>query len=386
MADNANSGGPSDPAGEGFGPPPLPGSVPPPLPGAGPSPSPAEPPHFEFTQPSAAARPHGSQPGPPPFGNYHEAPRGEQITGSGAPEQSATVTKEVSCGGCGYPLRGLPTDGSCPECGKLVIESLRGDRLQFADSQWLATLAKGLRLVRLLVIASVVVTVLTFIGAIAMIGSGLIDSTTLEVIGAMLSIVLAVPTLYAWWLVTEPEPSEQLTNPIRKRRLTLRTMLIVDCGAKILQSALGLAIAAAGGGASMRGFLSPSAVTGRSGAAPAAVADAFTTGLAIASGGSALIATIAFALSFIFGCLYLRRLALRAGDMDTAGFAKTTAIVAPLCYVLLACLLGAGIVIALVLWLVLLSKAEQMVRKCLHWQERWQAELAAYKARTAAQA
>src|SRR2546421_69887 len=35
---------------------------------------------------------------------------------------------DLLCEGCGYTLNGLPDDSNCPECGKPIIESLRGRR------------------------------------------------------------------------------------------------------------------------------------------------------------------------------------------------------------------------------------------------------------------
>jgi len=56
------------------------------------------------------------------------------------------VSADTTCITCGYNLRGLASDGRCPECGSGVAQSLRGDLLKFADPGWLARLRFGVSL------------------------------------------------------------------------------------------------------------------------------------------------------------------------------------------------------------------------------------------------
>ena len=39
------------------------------------------------------------------------------------------LASDLACRKCGYHLRGLPTNGMCPECGTPVAISLRGPLL-----------------------------------------------------------------------------------------------------------------------------------------------------------------------------------------------------------------------------------------------------------------
>lgn len=50
---------------------------------------------------------------------------------------------EVLCIGCGYDVRGLAGDRSCPECGTSIARSQLGDRLAAADPVWLAKIRRG---------------------------------------------------------------------------------------------------------------------------------------------------------------------------------------------------------------------------------------------------
>jgi hypothetical protein len=55
---------------------------------------------------------------------------------------------DLSCVRCGYNLRGLPRVQSCPECNCPIADSLRDDRLDFADARWVRNLARGARLLQ----------------------------------------------------------------------------------------------------------------------------------------------------------------------------------------------------------------------------------------------
>ena len=51
------------------------------------------------------------------------------------------LQQNVICKFCGYNLRGLRRSSYCPECGKQISESLKGNQLINANPQWLAKCA-----------------------------------------------------------------------------------------------------------------------------------------------------------------------------------------------------------------------------------------------------
>ncbi len=53
------------------------------------------------------------------------------------------LLEDLLCSHCGYNLRGLLSEGRCPECGTEVARSLRGDLLAAADPAWLERLIRG---------------------------------------------------------------------------------------------------------------------------------------------------------------------------------------------------------------------------------------------------
>ena len=83
---------------------------------------------------------------------------------------SLTSPTEMRCITCGYDLRSLPTEESCPECGTRIELSLRGDLLSRSDPAWVARLARGQSLlvlgVRFCLICMVCAFVMPFLGVV----------------------------------------------------------------------------------------------------------------------------------------------------------------------------------------------------------------------------
>ena len=66
---------------------------------------------------------------------------------STSPAGAGALPPDLHCIDCGYNLRGLPTDGACPECGTSIERSMRGDALRFANVEWLKKVRLGLAVI-----------------------------------------------------------------------------------------------------------------------------------------------------------------------------------------------------------------------------------------------
>jgi hypothetical protein len=73
-----------------------------------------------------------------------------------SPGGGTLVALDTPCCSCGYNLRGLNSDGLCPECATPIQSSLRRFRLRFADPQYLAALCNGLDLLRWCVVTMLI--------------------------------------------------------------------------------------------------------------------------------------------------------------------------------------------------------------------------------------
>jgi hypothetical protein len=114
------------------------------------------------------------------------------------------ITSDRKCGRCGYSLKGLPSNGRCPECGKPIAGSKRGhrrfsDNLSDAPLYYLKALAWG--------------TGLLAVSWVGMSVSFNVASRWAALPGAVAAGVFAV----AWWtgvyIVTARRPFNENTLP-----------------------------------------------------------------------------------------------------------------------------------------------------------------------------
>jgi len=139
-----------------------------------------------------------------------------------------SVQSDIPCLGCGYNLRGLPPQGLCPECGRPIELSLRGNLLRYAEPRRLGILIRGLRMVQ----GSVTAVILGLVAAATTFGLGalLVPWFGRDIwpwVPRLAFIVLFAPIAYlpviyplGWWLATQPDPAESPQD--RTRRLMLR--------------------------------------------------------------------------------------------------------------------------------------------------------------------
>ncbi|MCA9256279.1 MAG: hypothetical protein KDA33_11615 [Phycisphaerales bacterium] len=153
-----------------------------------------------------------------------EIPRAEQRLPGVVDPVSGLVVIDLSCRRCGYNLRTLAEAGRCPECGSPVGLSTRGNFLQFADPDWVARVAKGLRVVFMMII----------IGVIVGIAGGCLGAVT-PLAPALASLGVIVGRVYGVWLMTEPDPSGIGEEKNVSARKVVRVSTLVEVGASAVQ-------------------------------------------------------------------------------------------------------------------------------------------------------
>ncbi|MCA9280287.1 MAG: hypothetical protein H6815_05910 [Phycisphaeraceae bacterium] len=126
--------------------------------------------------------------------------------------------KGTLCLRCGYDIAGLDIDSVCPECAEPIKYSMRGDRLEYADPDYVRKLARGAMLIPnavvfgLLVIVAILV-IAVFLSSIAPAIANLVPGSL-----KLAFYICSVLGACGWWLLTTPDPIEQDT-PQRMRHL-----------------------------------------------------------------------------------------------------------------------------------------------------------------------
>ena len=225
------------------------------------------------------------------------------------------------CRGCGYDLKGLATSGACPECGKPVHESVRGDYLKFASEGYLRSLHRGVVLVQTALVASLMMWVAAFAASAA--------APALASLEEWLGIIPGVLQGVGWWCLSMPDPSVGLTDPGDKPRQIVRTTVLVSSAAQL--TSIILASATPG----MRGF-SPSMNSG------------LTAGtiFGTVAGIGMIVAFIAHVVQFFAAMQYLRWVAPRIPSRELERTTKSMTWVIALMYFPGCCLAGFGLLVA----------------------------------------
>ncbi|GAB4515975.1 MAG: hypothetical protein Tsb0013_20570 [Phycisphaerales bacterium] len=145
-----------------------------------------------------------------------------------------SVESTTPCEGCGYDLRGLPTDGYCPECGRPVADTLR----HAPHPDFVRTVQRGLRFVFWAMIVQyaggfafgIAIAVIGFVAAMQSAGSGGQPSASsflpYTIASNIVNLVLAVVTAIGWWILTAPVPGVRPEHDAPRARNGVRVAYI----------------------------------------------------------------------------------------------------------------------------------------------------------------
>ena len=146
------------------------------------------------------------------------------------------VPEGTPCIRCGYELTGLRIDGRCPECGEAIERSRRGDRLEYANEEWLRTITRGVVLMRIGAAAVVLTPLLIAVLAMALesIFSGGLGPTADVLVGILFSglwLASLLTVTVGVFLATAQEPRDREREPMESRRNIARvTMIFATAG------------------------------------------------------------------------------------------------------------------------------------------------------------
>jgi hypothetical protein len=136
------------------------------------------------------------------------------------------IEQETTCVGCGYNLFGLSQDGQCPECGMAKADSIRGDKLAFANQAWLAGVCRGLTLLYVACLTTLASFAVVLIGLIVLaLAPGVpLWMSMLSAILRIAAVGVPILAMVGVFLATVPDPAESLReSPTSHRRVARMT-------------------------------------------------------------------------------------------------------------------------------------------------------------------
>lgn len=138
----------------------------------------------------------------------------------GPPPRERIITTQTYLR-CGYPLRGLPPDGNCPECGLAVERSLLGLSLRHANARYIRTMHHGFVIAQWSVGIGLAAMFLLF----AAVGGSLL---TFPIFGVFVMVFAATvaSTLAGWWMATTADPALPPSRNHRTLRWLIRATLL----------------------------------------------------------------------------------------------------------------------------------------------------------------
>jgi hypothetical protein len=150
---------------------------------------------------------------------------------------SDTLTTDLACAQCGFNLRGLSAQASCPECNAPVSWSLLPDQLTFANRQWLRRVSRGQAVLQI----GIPALLLLLIPPNPVVLGGRRPNP--QLVAALVSLVkitaVGLIALGVFWS-TPREPRDALTDRLRWTRLAARTAALAWMTTVIVGQALGL--------------------------------------------------------------------------------------------------------------------------------------------------
>lgn len=136
-------------------------------------------------------------------------------------DESGCIAQDLACRSCGYSLRGLPPSGRCPECSEAIGRSIHGDLLQFSDPAWVERVARGVRLLVIAFIVSILGGLLLGVLVAAVgIGMGINSPWILAIPLVLYVIVVSAMSIAGYWMATSPDPGvDESPQPFTARAI-----------------------------------------------------------------------------------------------------------------------------------------------------------------------
>lgn len=256
---------------------------------------------------------------------------------------------ETLCIDCGYSLRGLPVDGKCPECGKPVADSIRGELLINRSPEYVRKLTRGISLVLngillwfvLKILAGPALTIALPIFQYNA-GNFYVSPPLIDFALALAGFLVSGMIFYGYWLFTARDPGDPVRNRATAARVVVRAAVITQLVGQLF-SLVGSTMMLSIGAQSVVPNPSSGAVAGQ-------LLLAATLLLAFAK----LVTFAAWATQFFSAMLYVSMLSRRLPDPKIFRLANSRIISCPI-WATVGILILVGPLIALILYWNLLN-------------------------------
>lgn len=252
---------------------------------------------------------------------------------SDATATGSVIQDDRPCLACGYSLKGLRAEDQCPECGRAVALSLRGNLLKYSSAEYVASLHRGVFLVQ----AGIIAQVLWRIGSIVWMavagasGGRRGMPVGFYASGQFVGLVVSFASVLGWWLLSSPDPAYVGSDDGSTARKVVRVTVVIAGVAALLPL-----------------------IAGQANLTPLLRGAALTRVLSAAL--LAMAASLAAWVVWYFAAMrYLVWLAPRVPDDRVARRAKLLTWLNPLVYVLGMAACGLGPLVALILYYNLLE-------------------------------
>lgn len=299
---------------------------------------------------------------------------GAPTTSLNPPRPAGTAPAQAVCRFCGYEIAGLATSANCPECGRAVMGSLKGNLFEYADPDYLRSLRLGARILFYSIIGFSLIETLSgmyagmygmffglsraglwgnFFGAIqghlvnAQSPGYLLMQFFVQSLGAY-------ALLLGWALLSRRDPGAAANDPDQAARRFLRYTLIANA---IITTFWFVVQLSPGFRASLAAFTTTTSNTNKP--TPAAI---FTSSFFITSSVRGVSEIIVNIIKFFAALNFMRTLARRIPDESLANLAGAMRWIIPVCYVVLSCVSG---VIVTVIYAVLLDRFQNAITKAI---------------------
>ena len=176
---------------------------------------------------------------------------GEGIFVAVAP--NGDIAEDKPCVTCGRNLKGTQLDQVCPDCGTLILRSVKGEHLKYSNAKWLSKIELGCTLIAgslgLLLVGAVVMQVVGWIVSPATDNDLKLDPTMGEegrrVLALLKMVIYLAVVLFragGFWLFTSAEPGLEADKPTKLDRSMARLCMLAAAGLMGAEAVLVLAL------------------------------------------------------------------------------------------------------------------------------------------------